>query len=792
VTTSPEEILMKNVLVCAETHVFFARSRAIQATITVLALLVCCGGGYSQPGRPEGRARFEPASVAIAAGNTCALHPEGNSDPAQSITVSADADGVARFQVVRPTRPESVDRLSLDCTDSNGLSQTYSVDLRSEATFAARPFDPALANLTYRPGLARDPLSYTQQELIQGGYGIRPDPAQNPDGYRRWLAAASAPAYKLRSVRSSSPAAAGPRPHPAPRPSGPSTSPMINAGVYTSSSTYWTGARLVGSYQKNATSALSYGYVFNEASFVVPTVTPGGYGTSTTAMTIWNGLDNVFQAIVDVSATATTHHFGIHRQNFYNNDSTSIDEEGTLFTPHTGDTIYAQEWYCDAKGNVQMSGGYGCTYMSDMPAGGGPAVVWECDQANGKDCQSYTIDPSDLTNGALGKWAEFIIEDDTGEVGGNCPAATKTTHCYDEWPDFSPVTMNGSVFVVQGVGVSETGTWVTTDTDPTVQLLADNTASVPYERGDGHLLITLPTGGVKWHEVQSNIYYWNGDDFNNLSTPQVTPAAQPGVISGCATSLAVGPNSSGLTNGTPWRIGCDPFSDLNFSVYQMQTGGVWVKMQDDVATQLAVSPDGGIAWAINAKGDILYWNGSKFVVNPAGGCATSIGVGPNSFGLMNGTPWITGCTRNADGNYGVYQMQTGGAWVKMQNDVATLISVSPDGIPWAINHTGDILYWNGSKFVVNATGGCATSIAVGPNSFGLSNGTPWITGCSAAADGNHGVYQMQKGIPAPDSPSGITWVLMQDDVAAGALVPAQGMWVAVSPEGNAWAVSTLK
>lgn len=158
-------------------------------------------------------------------------------------------------------------------------------------------------------------------------------------------------------------------------------------------------------------------------------------------------------------------------------------------------------------------------------------------------------------------------------------------------------------------------------------------------------------------------------------------------------------------------------------------------MQDDVATQLAVSPDEGIAWAINAKGNVLYWSGSKFVVNSAGGCATSIGVGPNSGGLTNGTPWITGCTANKDGNYSVYQTQTSGAWVKMQDDIATLISVSPEGIPWAINHTGEILYWNASKCVVNAVGGCATSIGVGPNSFGLSNGTPWITGCSAAADG---------------------------------------------------------
>lgn len=117
--------------------------------------------------------------------------------------------------------------------------------------------------------------------------------------------------------------------------------------------------------------------------------------------------------------------------------------------------------------------------MYDAPANWGPSLVWECDQADGKDCQSYTINPADLVNGKLRFWADFIIEDDTGDVAGNCPAATKSTHCYDEWPDFSPGTMSGSALVVQGSGVSGIGTWVTTNTDPTVQLLTNNTASVP-------------------------------------------------------------------------------------------------------------------------------------------------------------------------------------------------------------------------------------------------------------------------------------------------------------------------
>ena len=158
-------------------------SGTVSKVITCACLLGFLGiSGSAQPmsaPAPGGGARFEPASIPVPAGNTCAHYTEGNPDPQQTIAVSADEDGVVRFMAVRPTMPDSVVRLTLDCTDPSGSPQNYSVDLRSEDAFRPRPFDPSLTNLTFRPALARDPLSYTQQELIQGGYGFRPDPNQN-------------------------------------------------------------------------------------------------------------------------------------------------------------------------------------------------------------------------------------------------------------------------------------------------------------------------------------------------------------------------------------------------------------------------------------------------------------------------------------------------------------------------------------------------------------------------------------------------------------------------------------
>src|ERR1035437_203399 len=134
----------------------FQSSNAVCTTIILLGLLGCSWAAFAQAPTPSDRRQFEEASVAVPAGNRCMLHPEGNPDSNQSIHVSSDEDGVARFLAVRPTSPNSVDRLAVDCLNSNGSSQTYSVDLRSDETFAPRPFDPALANLTFRPGIAGD------------------------------------------------------------------------------------------------------------------------------------------------------------------------------------------------------------------------------------------------------------------------------------------------------------------------------------------------------------------------------------------------------------------------------------------------------------------------------------------------------------------------------------------------------------------------------------------------------------------------------------------------------------
>jgi hypothetical protein len=206
-------------------------------------------------------------------------------------------------------------------------------------------------------------------------------------------------------------------------------------------------------------------------------LTPGPIATAT----IWNGLDNVFQAIVDVNTTATIGYFGIHHQTF-DKHSGHTDTAGTRFTPQTGDHISMEEWYCNAKGGLNLNGGYECTNMVDITQ----HVQWECDKAASSDCPSYKLNAADLGNGKLGWQAEFIIEDDSKHAG--------------EWPIFSPVTMHGTADVITGDGTRGTGRVVSMNygslSDPKIKLLTDNNNS------NRHLRITLPSGAVKWVQTK--------------------------------------------------------------------------------------------------------------------------------------------------------------------------------------------------------------------------------------------------------------------------------------------------
>jgi hypothetical protein len=445
---------------------------------------------------------FEPAWANVAVGSTCTVAPEGETDPAGAVTVPVDEDGIAHFSAVRPTSDEDVQRLTLACSGPAG-AKSYSVDLRAGGVFipppaqASQTAQTGATALSVRPPMQGDPMALPASELIAQGFGVRPDPEGNPTGYARWLAATQrslrkhlpAAAQVLRvgtTVQASRPssdrghiATLAPTLLPALAPTAataataaellptlmPGASPTPDAGalaapvpnsVYCNGmppSCYWTGAVLSGSYAPSQ----QQGYALNEATFNVPALVPGGFDSGPTILSIWTGLDNVWQAIVFVQASPTVASTWIETQPHLTVAADSSPNAGAnpTFMPNLNDTIYAQEWYCDAQGNVDLNGGYACSFIEDMQTGDG----WSCVAADAPkgECASYKLGPSDT----VGTQAEFIVENDS-------PQASVSS---DLWPDFSRVAMSGSAEVVKN-GTTFVG-WSSPSTDTNVTVAED-------------------------------------------------------------------------------------------------------------------------------------------------------------------------------------------------------------------------------------------------------------------------------------------------------------------------------
>jgi hypothetical protein len=241
--------------------------------------------------------------------------------------------------------------------------------------------------------------------------------------------------------------------------------------------------------------------------------------------------------------------------------------------------------------------------------------------------------------------------------------------------------------------------------------------------------------------------------WSNLSNGCVAAGSEflpAGGTGACATSIGVGPNSQA------WIVGCTSNGSGGNSVYHLKGPGNWVQVPMASATRITVSPE-GTPWAINAQGVIYEWNGSAFAAVSPNGCASSIGVGPNS------DAWVVGCSSVGAGGNGIFHF-TGGAWVQISGAAATEIAVSPDGTPWSINKQGTIFEWNGQSFAAVNPSGCATQIGVGPG------GEAWVIGCSAVNSGGNGVFHLV----------GSQWVQI-----SGAAATQLG----VSPEGTPWALN---
>ncbi len=442
---------------CMKTVIAEGRARRLSSDWGIpLVLLLCLGILYQPNAYAEAASdtvaadssavknSYQPASILALPELQCKLYPTGGDPASEGVPVYTDDDGYARFYAVRATTSGAVRSLILDCTDPAGKPSRYSVDLTAENTFAPRPVNLAKERGTDRPALQDDPLSYTQSELIESGYGLRPDPGDTA-AYARWLASATKSGRMLEAKRPS----------------------LHDYTVTSSQAPAWVGSVLTG----------KPNYISTDANFNVPTAHPGGDQTTKTEIAIWNGLggfgtgSGLIQGGVNLYTTPTAASYGSWRE--YCCGNADSNGYGGAFVPKPGDEIFSQEWYCDAKGNLNLNGGYGCTYLHDLTSG----AILSCTLAAGKPCWSVkalplcSASPKTANCMTIGRAAEFVIENQSPQVSSTSTAFT----------DFTPqVTMTGSAYSSQTNKYSQT-----VNNDSTVSLLTDFTKTTT------HIVVTL-------------------------------------------------------------------------------------------------------------------------------------------------------------------------------------------------------------------------------------------------------------------------------------------------------------
>jgi hypothetical protein len=393
-------------------------------------------------GEAAAASRYQAAAVPAKPGLQCTLSPDKTSTAAAAVTVSTDHDGYARFYAVRATSQDAVQSLTLNCKDAEGAASTFAVDLTAAETFAAHPLDLAGEPGVDRPALKGDPMSYSQSQLLDAGYGLRPDP-EDAAAYARWLAAALTPGRLLE-----------PRLRGIHKPSGASNEVRPD-GTTLETADPWVGSVLQGDPL----------YELTEATFTVPTAVPGGDLTTDTEVAIWNGLggfgtgSGLIQGGVEVETTSTAAGYGIFRE--YCCGDPDSNGYGGVFAANPGDKIYSQEYYCDSKGNDNINGGYGCTFLQNLTSG----AILNCTQASGSPCWSVkalplcSVNPNATNCMTLGTTAEFIVENQSPQVSSKSTAFT----------DMTPVTISGSAYSLKKKA------YETVSTDPSVALLTDFT-----------------------------------------------------------------------------------------------------------------------------------------------------------------------------------------------------------------------------------------------------------------------------------------------------------------------------
>jgi len=633
---------------------------------------------FSSLGSAASEREYSAVAVRAKPDLKCTLDT-GETQVSKPITLYSNDDGYVRFHAVRATAPDDVRSVTINCVDPVGHRSSYVADLSSAEVFEPHPLDVSLEPGTDRPVLMGNPMNYSLQELIREGYGLRPDPAKAPDLYRQWLLTASRPMRTVSMKR-----------FPASGPAGPSAAtqnqpkPLGVAGAQSSPGGWWSGARLQGSPTYSRIVGL----------FVVPTALPGAIGTTYTSVSIWSGINgstnDLVQSGIDMATTPTVASYSSFREVCCGNTtSTNVG----FFNVSPGDQISTNNWYCDAQGNPNIKGGYGCSIVLDLTTGQQIYCVL-AKPANG-DCPSATI----LAPATVGRTAEFIVENMSPQFSN-----TPTT----QWPAFTPrLEMDGYAYS------DKTQTWLDVDTDPNVVLLTDgvndptDTIVVSIAAPDSTFWSVKPTPVP---QIQS-IWRSNG----NACAGASCGSGWIGIDDNPATASIFGGSSLVQlhTDGSLWRwngrdctgSSCFTWDEIDNNpqtlaavssdqmLYQLHRNGEifrftgslcdkgfcpgWIQLDQNPSTIAIAAGQKNYLYQLHATGEI--WQYTPHV------CGINICPG---WTLIDGTPGNVAIA--ADGTTMYRLLNDGEIWNRAQNGYASLLDRNPAAV--AIAAAGGNLY----------------------------------------------------------------------------------------------------
>jgi hypothetical protein len=319
--------------------------------------------------------------VAIATwpGAWCNVHPPNLADIDNTIPVVADPWGAARFRAVIAQPGDPVTSLEADCQDAAGAAATYAIDLTATATFAPVP-RPVTAppNAILRPALQGDPTTYSVEELLDGHYGMRPDPLGAPTLYAAWLKGATTPTWVLKGSG---------RPMPI---SGAST--ITDNPPPGWSGLMWTDAT----------------FDLVEWTLTVPNASACSGSGCCTAAYLWGGMGgwgnaSLIQDGVQVKTTSAGASTAATYEFWSGNGvgGSCYSGECAAFNVSSGDSVFGAAWACNSNGTLNVNGGYGCYELDDNTSN----VSVDCTSSTGT-CPSLA-----QINTFSGSEGEIIIED---------------------------------------------------------------------------------------------------------------------------------------------------------------------------------------------------------------------------------------------------------------------------------------------------------------------------------------------------------------------------------------------